>query len=181
MFGSSSFRAQIADVTEMILHTLLQFVYLVIEYLLEFSRVDLWLYVTVAHCSTLALNLLDRIDWLSVLSANQTCLREILTWARHLHSGELLLLETTDRALVVNVIDVRRNSCELRNLGLGSWPWDFSSFLIDAHQDFLVQQNLLLKQIFGLESSGLVTTPIATIDLLAGLMLSIRNCKSWAI
>ena len=123
-------RRQIRNVAEVILHLLLKLDDLVIQDLLELRGVELWLSVAISQ-------LFDLVDWLSILTSNQACLRESLPWARHLHRWLFLV---DQRSLNMWNLGPR-----FRDVRLTSWPWNFLALFIDAHQYFLIQHDLLLQ------------------------------------
>jgi hypothetical protein len=56
-------------------------------------------------------------------------------------------------------------------MGLRSWSRHFASLFVNAHEDLLVEQYLLLEEIFGLEFVSLMVVPFITeLDLLTRLV-----------
>ena len=145
-------RRQIRNVAEVILHLLLKFDDFMIQDFLKLRGVELWLSVAISQ-------LLDLVDRLSILASNQACLWESLPWARHFHCWLFLVDQRS-----LNMWNLRS---WLRDVWLTSWPWDFLAFFIDAHQDFLIQHDLLLQKVFGLHLVGLVVmTSVRNLDFL---------------
>lgn len=92
---------QVAYVAEVVLHSLFEFVHLVNQHFFELVRVDLRvLFRAIPHlapCRSI-LNLLNRVDWLSVcvLGADQPVLREVLPTRGHFHRGVLWLFNLAE-------------------------------------------------------------------------------------
>ena len=81
--------------TEVVLHSLLEFVHLMNQHFFELSWVDLRVLfraIPQLPCCSI-LNIFDRVDWLSVciLGADQPILREVLPTRGHFHRGVLWL------------------------------------------------------------------------------------------